>query len=86
MKCELIWSRNEMRGEITSYCFYQTLSMYLVLLWQRQAKQKLFELKQKEDFREMHFDLFFLVWLTFIFTVSDTVKIMRRFRFSKDTY
>ena len=27
MKCELILPRNEMRGEMTKYWFYQTLSM-----------------------------------------------------------
>ena len=29
MKCFVILPRNEMRGEITEYCFYQTLSLYL---------------------------------------------------------
>ena len=30
LKCEVILLRNEMRGEITKYCLYQTLSMYLI--------------------------------------------------------
>ena len=29
MKCFVIIPRNEMRGEITEYCSYQTLSIYL---------------------------------------------------------
>ena len=30
MKCEVILPRNEMKGEIIEYCFYQTLPIYAI--------------------------------------------------------